>query len=141
MADMNKRPNTHRSQLEDELVGRDTDQQAQVVETGKYRNFQDPYSQQQEKRYHRFNVVQGHRRRHPDQVLQQHQAIRMTGEDAKSVWEQALVEDDERTKLPEVYKASGFKIIPTQVGLQDVAAENYKKKKNKMSRLGTVIGM
>lgn len=137
---MNKRPNTRRNELEDELVGNVTEQQ-NAMETGKYRNPSDPYSAQQDAQNRRMNIVQGHRRRHPLRVLHQHQAIVATGEDAKSVWEQALQQDDERTKMPQVYKMDAMKIMSTQVGLQEVAEKSWKKRKHRMNALSTVIGV
>ena len=125
---MNKRPNTVRNDLEDELTADITNQQAEV-ETGKYRKLTDPYSQLQEERQRAFNIRVGHRRRHPMSVLQQHQSMMSTTEKPESVWEQALMDDDNRTKLPEVFKQDAFKMMSTQVGLQEVASENYKKKK------------
>jgi hypothetical protein len=140
MADMNKRPNTRRSELEDELTDDITEQQG-LMETGKYRNKQDPYSRKQDLHNREFNIRQGHRRRHPLRVLHQHQGVVSSSESARSVWEQAIQQDDERTKLPEIYKIDAMKMMSTQVGLEAVADDNFKKKKNKMDRLSTMIGV
>jgi hypothetical protein len=64
-----------------------------------------------------------------------------SSESARSVWEQAIQQDDERTKLPEIYKIDAMKLMSTQVGLEAVADDNFKKKKNKMDRLSTMIGV
>lgn len=140
MADMNKRPNTRRNDLEDELTDQITEQQGKV-DTGKYRNKSDPYSRKQDLQNRGFNIQQGHRRRHPLRVLHQHQGIVSSSESAQSVWEQAMQQDDERTKLPEIYKIDAMKMMSTQVGLEAVAADNFKKKKSKMDRLSTMVGM
>jgi len=138
MADMNKRPNTQRNALEDELTEQVTEHQAEV-ETGKYRNKQDPFSQAQEAQYNFFNVQMGHRRRHPLRVLQQHQAITSTTENAQSVWEQALLQDENRTKLPEVYHNEGYRSMASQIGLDDIANKAFQRKTNKMNQLTTLI--
>lgn len=137
---MNKRPNTRRNDLEDELTDQITEQQGKV-ETGKYRNKSDPYSRKQDLENRGFNIRQGHRRRHPLRVLHQHQGIVSSSESARSVWEQAMQQDDERTKLPEIFKIDAMKMMSTQVGLEAVAADNFKKKKNKMNRLSTMVGV
>lgn len=138
---MNKRPNTRRNELEDELIGDISDQQAQHADTGKYRNYQDPYSMDQEARNRGLNMSLGHRRRHPLRVLHQHQAVVSTTEDAKSVWEQALTQDDERTKLPEIYKIDNMRLMSTQVGLEEVSEKAWKQKTSRMNKLSTVIGV
>ena len=140
MADMNKRPNTRRNDLEDELTDQITEQQGKV-DTGKYRNKSDPYSRKQDLQNRGFNIRQGHRRRHPLRVLHQHQGMLSSSESARSVWEQAMQQDDERTKLPEIFKIDAMKMMSTQVGLEAVAADNFKKKKNKMNRLSTMVGV
>lgn len=140
MADMNKRPNTRRNELEDELTAEITQQQNQV-EVGKYRNPSDPYSRKNDLENRAFNMRQGHRRRHPLRVLHQHQGVVSSSEDAKSVWEQAIQQDDQRTKLPEVYKIDAMKMISTQVGLEEVAEDAWKKRKPRMNRLSTVVGV
>ena len=137
---MNKRPNTRRNDLEDELTDQITEQQGKV-DTGKYRNKSDPYSRKQDLENRGFNIRQGHRWRHPLRVLHQHQGIVSSSENARSVWEQAMQQDDERTKLPEIYKIDAMKVMSTQVGLEAVAADNFKKKKNKMNRLSTMVGV
>jgi hypothetical protein len=139
MAQMNKRTNTRRSQLEDELVADISDHQANVVDTGKRENLNVPYAAIKQAEYRIMNIQQGHRRRHPLRVLNQHKAMTQTTEDAQSVWEQALTQDDQRTHLPEIYRSDQMKLMSTQIGLQELADKSYKDRKNKMAKLSTVI--
>lgn len=139
---MNKRPNTRRSALEDELMAEITDQQSEM-ETGTRRNLDDPFSAAMENENRKLNIVQGHRRRHPDHVLQQHAGLHESeGYDtAKTIWEQALEYDDERVDIPEEYRVEESKMLATHIGLENVATDAYKKKKNKMKSLSVMIGM
>jgi hypothetical protein len=139
MADMNKKPGTRRSALEDELIGDITDQ-ASTVERGK-EIVHDKYTLGTERRYRKLNIAQGHRRRHPDRVLQQHEGIKTSTEHAESVWEQAMLHDEERTKIPEEYKHEGSSMMSNQVGLSAVSTKNYKAKKNRMDHFSTVVGV
>lgn len=140
MADMNKRPGGRRSEVEDDLVGQTTDQQA-LMETGKDKNVADPYSLQHEKRYRKLNISHGHRYRHPDRVLHQYATINKDTEHAESVFEQALIGEDERTNLPSTYKPKGHTMVANQLGVSQIAEKNFASKKKKLPFMTNVVGI
>lgn len=138
---MNKRPQGvikgKRQELEDELTGKITDQQA-LVETGKNENKDDPFSKAREQEMHRFNIVQGRRRRHPKRVLQQHKAIDEQTENAESVWEKALLHDQERIGLSEEYKPKDHELVANQMGLVQTALTNFGRSKGRFTKTNIV---
>jgi len=135
MADMNKRKNVpdRLKDLESELIGNITDQQAEI-ETGKDEIKTDKTSKDVEKGYRMFNITQGKRRRHPDRVLSQYNAIRQTTENAESIFEKALLHEDESYGLDAVYKPSGHNMIADQLGVVTTALDNYVKSKQRFAR-------
>jgi len=139
---MNKRPvvNSRRSTLEAELTAEITEQQSDMMDTGKDR-VGDPYSKNLNRKYNKFNIQQGHRRRHPQRVLNQHAGISTSTEHAESVWEQALLHDHERTNIPEEYKPEGHDQMATQLGLYEISNKNFNAAKNKMQSISTVVGV
>lgn len=136
---MNKRPASRRTELENELTGKITDQ-ASLVETGKDEKKDDAYSRTVERRNHLFNIQQGHRRRHPQRVLERYNAINDTTESAETTWEKALMHEDNRIDLPEVYKPSDHEMVANQMGLVSAALDNYAKSKGKFTR-SQVVGV
>ena len=52
-----------------------------------------------------------------------------------------MAHETERVKLPEIYKIPAYQLMSTQVGLEDVADQAFKKSKNKMNNLSTMIGV
>ena len=107
MAQMNKRPAgvTARTQLEKELTAT-IENQSQAVETGKVRNTTNKYHRENIDAYLKFAIKQGKRRRHPDRVLSQYAQIVKETTNADSVWEKALMHEQERVEVPEEYKVS-----------------------------------
>jgi len=139
MAEMNKKPATRRSALEEELIGQITEQAA-AVETGRGENVSDPFSARIESANYMFNIRQGTRMRHPDRVLSQHQGISEGTEAAETVWEQALIHDDTRTEIPEEYKPKGMDMAASQMGLVQTALDNFAKSKSRFNKT-TVVGV
>jgi len=137
MAEMNKRPGGRVSELEADLIGDITDAQA-LVETGKD-EVKNHNTAGIDRKYRKLNIQQGHRYRHPDRVLNRYAAINKDTEHAESVWEQALVQEDTKTKLPQTYKPSGYGMVGNQLGLDEVALKNFKTKKNKLGLMNVVI--
>jgi len=139
MADMNKKPATRRSALEEELIGQITNQAA-AVETGKGENVSDPYSARIESQNYIFNIRQGVRMRHPDRVLSQYQGIREGTESAETIWEQALIHEDTRNEIPEEYKVKGADMAANQMGLVQTALNNFARSKSRFNK-STVVGV
>jgi hypothetical protein len=141
MAEMNKRPAgvSRRSQLEEELIGKITDQAAQM-ETGRADNHSDPYSARVNSENHIFNIRQGVRMRHPDSVLSQHQGISEGTESAETIWEQVLVFDDTRLDIAEEYKPKGAEMAANQMGLVETALTNFSRSKARLTR-SSVVGV
>jgi hypothetical protein len=133
---MNKRPDgqptSRRGQLEKELVGEITDNVAQM-ETGKDL-VNTAASQRAERGMRMFNINQGWRRRHPARVLHQYNAINKTTESAETVWEKALLHEDERTDIPEEYKPKEHDMVANQMGLVGTALDNFKRSKGRFTR-------
>lgn len=132
---MNKRPAgvSRRTELEKELIGQITDEQT-VAETGRFEKKNDAYSQRKEKQMRRFCIQQGVRRRHPDNVLSKYHAINKDTESAETQWEKALLHEDQRVDVPEEYKIKQHDMIANQMGLVNVALDNYVKSRGKFTR-------
>jgi len=133
---MNKRPGggNRRSELEKDLIGDIAETNARI-ETGKDRmTDKDPYMQRAMSDYRRFAIKQGVRRRHPDRVLAQFSQIAKETSNAESVWEKSLMHEQERTEIPEEYKADDGEMIASQTGLVTTALDNYVHSKGKFER-------
>lgn len=128
-----KQPKPRIKELEDELTGNITDQQA-TTETGKRDVKSDSYSKTQERKYRTFNIRQGNRRRHPTRVLNQYYAVNKDTENAQSIFEKALIHEDEGSKLDKVYKPKAHDMIADQMGIVTTALDNYVKSKKRFVR-------
>jgi len=81
-----------------------------------------------------FNIKQGVRRRHPNQVLAQFNQIMEETSNANSAWEKALMHEQERVEIPEEYKIKDSEMLTNQTGLVTTALDNYHKSKGKFTR-------
>ena len=80
-------------------------------------------------------IKQGVRRRHPDHVLHQFQTISSQTEKAESVWEKALVNEDERVHLDKEYRWNpDTSLMSNQMGVVKTALDNYAKSKYKLEQ-------
>lgn len=136
---MNKRPDSvpRRKSLEDELTGEIVDQK-QEVETGKYENTHTRFSRNATEANRIFQIKQGRRRRHPDRILAQFTQVMKETENASSAWERALMHEQQRTEVPQEYKAKDRGMVANQVGLVTTAMDNYIKSKGKFERVAPV---
>ena len=136
MAQMNKRPkgveSTRRGDLEKDLIGDITDQQA-LVETGRDGTHSNKYHLSGRARNRQFNIMTGTRRRHPRYTLNQFSEITKQTSNAESAWEKALMHEQERTEIPQDFRLKEGMIVD-QVGLVTTALDNYVKSKGKFSR-------
>jgi hypothetical protein len=137
MAEMNKRPRTARSELEDELIGNITDQQA-LMETGRDDKKDTTFKKKVNKQMRQFHIRQGHRMRHPHRVLHEHPGIVSTTLSAETAWEKALLHDDKRTELPGEYRTNIQPMVTNQVGVVQHALQNFKKSKMKFRTPSTL---
>ena len=131
---MNKRPSsvTRRGELEKELIG-DIEEQKAKVEAG--RDIVDtPFSQQAAGATRQFQIRQGIRRKHPLKVLSNFSTITNQTSNAESLWEKALMEDQERVEIPTEYKATDAHMMVNQMGLAKTALDNFTKSKGKFNR-------
>ena len=136
MAQMNKRPTgvPRRQELEKELIG-DIESQKALVETGKDRVVDgNKFHREANRNYRGFAIRQGVRRRHPDRVLAQFASIVEETSNAQSAWEKALMHEQQRTEVPEEYKAKDEEMLANQVGIVTTALDNFKNSKSKFER-------
>ena len=59
-------------------------------------------------------------------------------ENASSAWEKALMHEQQRTEVPQEYKAKDSGMVANQVGLVTTALDNFMKSKNKFERVAPV---
>lgn len=79
-------------------------------------------------------IQQGHRKRHPERVLHQFKQQTADTEHAESLFEQALMQEDDRVNIDDKFKVQGeMSLLSTQIGVTDVAQKNYDKTKNKLA--------
>lgn len=86
----------------------------------------------------KFNIKQGHRRRHPNRVLHQFSGISETTSSATTQWEEAMLYETKRTELPKEYTPKGdTEGLTNQLGIANVSTKNFKDvhKKNRLGKL------
>ena len=134
---MNKRPGKSRkSELEGALTAQVINQK-NLVENGRSdRSTQ--FSRSMNAQNRQLQIKQGKRRRHPDRVLHQFQVIKQETDSANSVWEQALLHEQERTEIPMDYKTKDGGMVSNQMGLVTTALDNYTRSKGKLERVTPV---
>lgn len=98
-----------------------------------------PWQAQALKGKRRMVIRQGFRRRHPYKVLNQFAIVAQGSTNPTEHWEKAMLDDTERTELPEWYKKVNSEGYANQVGLVQTAFKNYQASKNKLSG-GVLIG-
>ena len=98
-----------------------------------------PWQRQALGKQRQLVIRQGWRRRHPDRVLNQFTAVAQGSTNPNEQWEKAMLDDTERTELPEYYKKVKHEGYANQVGLVATAFKNYQASKNKLSS-GILIG-
>jgi len=142
-ARMNKKPtggpgvtgNNRATQLEKDLMG-EAFEQKQEIDTGRPRHTQKSNMSNRSKH---FYIQQGTRMRHPERVLHQYKGVTATTDNVNSVYEKALMHDQERVSIPSEYKMSGADgMIAGQLGLVTTALDNFKKSKEKLRRVHMV---
>ena len=82
-------------------------------------------------------IRQGIHRRHPRTVLNQYQGVQSTTENAESVWEQALMQEQKRQGLDKIFASDGggdVDMMVNQMGLVQTALKNYENSKYKLER-------
>lgn len=85
-----------------------------------------------------FMTRQGYRRRHPANTLNQFSSLVSTNGNPKTKYEQFISEEHKRTELPEFVKKARNAFIVNQMGLVQVATENYAKSKQKLTSMAPV---
>ena len=82
-----------------------------------------------------FSIRQGVRRRHPNKVLNQYATVAKETKNANSVWEKALMDENERATLDKEYEWHGDgRLMANQMGVVKLALDNYEKSKYKLER-------
>jgi len=134
---MNKRPGKSRkSELEGALTAQVINQK-NLVENGRS-DRSTRFSRSMNAQNRQLQIKQGKRRRHPDRVLHQFQVIKQETDSANSVWEQALLHEQERTEIPMDYKTKDGGMVSNQMGLVTTALDNYTRSKGKLERVTPV---
>lgn len=127
---------SRRAELERELMNQDSSLLSQEKDTGRRQIEENPLRQSSKYNSRSYMIKQGIRRRHPHRVLHQFDGVRQGTDTAGSLWEQALMHENERTELPKEFQpkddAQG---MANQMGLLTTAMDNYRKSKNKLQRL------
>lgn len=80
----------------------------------------------------------GLRRRHPQSVLNQYAALYKTNKNPKTKYEQFINEEHKRIEMPETVKKARNVYATTQMGLVQLAAENFAKSKAKLTSISSV---
>lgn len=85
-----------------------------------------------------FLTKLGFRRRHPLTLLNQYAAIHKTNNNPKTKYEQFMRDEHERVEMPETVKKARNVYSTSQMGLVQLAAENFAKSKAKLSSISSV---
>lgn len=88
--------------------------------------------------HEQFAITNGFRRRHPSKLLNQFAGVVKTNLNPKMQWEQRIDEENERVQLPETVKKGANVYAANQMGLVQVAVDNYVKSKEKLSAIVAV---
>ena len=67
-------------------------------------------------------------------VLSNFSTITNQTSNAESLWEKALMEDQERVEIPTEFKATDAHMMVNQMGLAKTALDNFTKSKGKFNR-------
>lgn len=136
MARMNKHPTSSvKSELEKELMS-DIIEQQHNVDAGRDIQSDTRQGHADLQKSSMFAIRQGIRRRHPDSVLHQFALMAEQTDPGRSSWEQAMVEENERIDMDQVYRDHNeTEQTVTQLGLVQTALANYKKSTEKLSSL------
>lgn len=138
MPEMNKKPegSTRVTELEKELIGKEAEHQ-QEIEVGRRRVHQgNDWDITTNKGAKMFAVKQGIRMRHPDRVLHNFSAAVTGTDNPESLWEQALMQEQNRINLPQEYRPEGdSKMMVNQLGVVSTALDNYEGSKFKLDRV------
>jgi hypothetical protein len=128
------------SQLEQDLIGQETQRQAEVESGGRRVREYSDWQKNAIASATKFGIKQGLRRRHPEHVL--HQYREETGQNnvkAFDQWTQGMQENNERTPVDGVYRAEkDDRFWSNQMGLVTTALENYTNSKFKLERMHPV---
>jgi len=83
-----------------------------------------------------LEIQQGFRRRHPSNVLNRYDGVMKTTSNASSLWEESLIHETKRVELPKDFRPKGdTEGMTNQMGIVNVALDNYKASKNKLQRM------
>lgn len=144
MNSMNKRVRSSVSAktkaLEDELSTKNTQTQSTYsVEAG--RDVQTDLTSWQKQALgsqDQFAQKQGFRRRHPSKMLNEYAGVVKTNTNPKMKWEQYIDAENERVQLPETTKKSRNVYAANQMGLVELALENFVQSKQKLNAIVAV---
>lgn len=82
---------------------------------------------------------QGHRLRHPHQVLTNYAGVYSTNSEAHTLWEEALQYEEEKQEMDDTFRPKGdSEGMATQLGVAPIAFLNYRNAKNKLQELFVV---
>lgn len=144
MNSMNKRVRSSVSAktkaLEDELSVKNTKTQSTYsVEAG--RDVQTDLTSWQKQALgsqDQFAQKQGFRRRHPSKMLNEYAGVVKTNTNPKMKWEQYIDAENERVQLPETTKKARNVYVANQMGLVELALQNFVQSKQKLNAIVAV---
>lgn len=131
---MNKRPAhvSRKKELENELLS-SIEQRKGEIETGHVAR-PTMFKIQAAAQLKQFEIKQGNRRRHPQRVLSNYDAITKDTVSAETAWEKSLMHEQQRTEIPQEYQPQDKGMIANQLGLVTTALDNFAKSKGKFNR-------
>lgn len=85
-----------------------------------------------------FAQKQGFRRRHPSKMLNEYAGVVKTNTNPKMKWEQYIDAENERVQLPETTKKARNVYVANQMGLVELALQNFVQSKQKLNAIVAV---
>lgn len=85
-----------------------------------------------------FAQKQGFRRRHPSRMLNEYAGVVKTNTNPKMKWEQFIEAENERVQLPETTKKARNVYVSNQMGLVELALQNFVNSKQKLNAIVAV---
>lgn len=126
--------------LEDELSVKNTKTQSTYsVEAGRdVQTDLTPWQKQALGSQDHFAQRQGFRRRHPSKMLNEYAGVVKTNTNPKMKWEEYIDAENERVQLPETTKKGRNVYAANQMGLVELALQNFVQSKQKLNAIVAV---